>query len=55
MKEGKHLFGRVCLGAGAALVSLGVGLLCRPAGCIAAGIFLLVTGVLDALGGGEDV
>lgn len=44
----------IAMMAGAALVSLGVGMYSRPAGVIAAGVFILAGAVLSCMGDGKE-
>ena len=44
----------IAMMAGAALVSLGVGMYSQPAGVIAAGAFILAGAVLSCMGGGKE-
>lgn len=55
LKKWKKVLGNpdLALAAGAVLVSVGIGMICRPAGVIAAGVMLIAGAVLAALGRGE--
>lgn len=54
-KQMGNLAADLALAAGAVLVSVGIGMICRPAGVIAAGVLLIAGAVLAALGRGETL
>lgn len=54
LKDGVAAYAtELMMGAGAALVSVGAGMIYLPAGIITAGVMLLAGAVLSCLGGGK--